>query len=115
MIPLLTLYQDCEQATDQIVARLRRSGLRVLCSFDLRQTSGIPEACDCPHHDTAVCDCQMIVLLVYAESVPPATLVAHGHNGQTWISLVDSPEQRPLPDLAQHITTALQSSIIVKG
>jgi hypothetical protein len=112
---LLVLLQNCEQATRQTEAVLGHAGLRVVRSFDLRQVDGLPDDCDCPYHGTALCDCQMVVLLVYGEAATPATLVAHGRSGKTWLTLVDSPEQRPLPDLAQRITTALQSNIIVKG
>jgi hypothetical protein len=35
------------------------------------------------------CDCQMVVLLVYGKENLPVSLVAHGHNGQTWFSLVE--------------------------
>jgi hypothetical protein len=31
----------------------------------------------------------MVVLLVYGKDNQPASLVAHGHNGQTWFSLVE--------------------------
>lgn len=109
---LLVLPQNCEQATRQTEAALGHAGLRVVRSFDLRQVNGLPDDCDCPYHGTGLCDCQMVVLLVYGEAATPATLVAHGRNGKSWLTLVDSPEQRPLPDLAQRITTALQSNII---
>jgi hypothetical protein len=36
----------------------------------------------------------MIVLLVYGEAAAPATLILHGNNGQTWISIADSALQR---------------------
>jgi hypothetical protein len=115
MTLLFILPQNCEQATRQTEAALCHFGLRVVRSFDLRQVDGLPDDCDCPYHGTGLCDCQMVVLLVYGEAATPATLVAHGRGGKTWLTLVDSPEQRPLPDLAQRITTALQSNITMEG
>jgi hypothetical protein len=36
----------------------------------------------------------MIVLLVYGGAAEPATLILHGNNGQTWVSIADSAVQR---------------------
>ena len=36
----------------------------------------------------------MVVLLVYGNATEPATLVLHGYDGKTWISLADRPSQR---------------------
>jgi hypothetical protein len=131
MSELLVLQQECDLATQVVTKHLTGCGLQVVRSFDLRQASKLPTAspagtderlaltppagCHCPHHNTESCDCQMVIMLVYGAASTPATVVAHGHDGITWFTLVDTPEQRPLPDLAQRITTALQSNIIVKG
>ena len=110
---LFVLPQNCEQATRQTEAVLYHAGLRVVRSFDLRQVNGLLDDCDCPYHGTGLCDCQVVILLVYGEAAAPATLVAHGRSGKTWLTLVDSPEQRPLPDLAQRITQTLQTNLIL--
>jgi hypothetical protein len=34
----------------------------------------------------------MVVLLVYDNGSPPASVVAHGHDGQTWFTLVEFPQ-----------------------
>jgi hypothetical protein len=36
----------------------------------------------------------MIVLLVYGGAPEPETLILHGNNGQTWISIADFAVQR---------------------
>jgi hypothetical protein len=46
-------------------------------------------------------------MLVYSQEGPPATLVAHGQDGRTWLALVDSPEQRPAPELSLAISRAI--------
>jgi hypothetical protein len=33
----------------------------------------------------------MVVLLVYPASKQPVSVIAHGYNGQTWFSVVDTP------------------------
>jgi hypothetical protein len=126
MSELLVLQQECDQATQIVAERLAGCGLQVVRSFDLRQAGKLPTTgaagtneqlaldppagCHCAHHGTEPCDCQMVVMLVYGPTVAPATLVAHGHDGLTWFTLVDTPEQRPSPDLARSIASALRSS-----
>jgi hypothetical protein len=49
----------------------------------------------------------MVVLLVYGSGRQPVSIVAHGHNGQTWFSVVDTPQQRADPRLEAAIRLAL--------
>ncbi len=87
--PILYLQQPCDDAVPFFVERMQQSGLTVMRTFDLRETRVEHTACTCQNHGTDQCDCQMIVLLVYGKDTQPASLVAHGHNGQTWFSLVE--------------------------
>jgi len=90
---LLTLNIETEAAVDRVTRRLKDKDLQVMRSFDLQVARSAHVNCACPHHGTAQCGCQMIVLLVYGQGVQPLTLVAHGHEGKTHFALVDSPEQ----------------------
>ena len=134
MAQLLVLKCDCDEAVEQVTGALTQAGLRVLRSFDLRQAwrhpigegslgglraassfdlrsaMSAPGDCSCPYHGAESCDCQMVVMLVYGTAGVPATLVAHGHNGQTWITLIDTPEQRPAPDVATAVTQTLNET-----
>lgn len=87
--PILYLAQPWDDAVPYFVERMRQSGLQVLRTFDLNETRASDANCTCPNHETEKCDCQMVVLLVYGKENQPASLVAHGHNGQTWFSLVE--------------------------
>lgn len=107
----LTLQSDSQTAIEQAVQRLELAGLQVMRSFDLKVARAAHVDCTCPHHGTEQCDCQMVVLLVYGQEGAPATLVVHGHDGQTQIALVDTPEQRPAPQLVN----AILSAILPKG
>lgn len=81
---------DCREAAEQLSRDLAEAGLRVTRSFDLqsaRQALRDPEDCPCPHHGTADCTCQYVVLLVGLGNEPPLTLVAHGHDGATHLSM----------------------------
>jgi len=87
--PILTLQQPCDDAVSYFVERMHDSGLNVMRTFDFHDTRVDESACTCPNHGTEKCDCQMVVLLVYGRERKPASLVVHGHNGQTWFSLVE--------------------------
>jgi hypothetical protein len=104
---ILTLQSDSHMAIEGSIRRLERSGLQVMRSFDLKVARAAHVGCTCPNHGTDQCDCQLVVLLVYAQDGPPATLVVHGHDGQTQIALVDTPEQSPAPQLVNAIRQAI--------
>src|SRR5512147_687379 len=106
-IPFLELEMDCGEAAAWSAQRLNSAGLHTVRTFEL-QAAHVPQiGCNCPHHGTDRCDCQMVILLVYGESLQPASLIAHGHDGLTWISLVDTPQQRVDGHLEMMIRQAL--------
>jgi hypothetical protein len=104
---ILTLQSDSLAAIEQSIRRLDAAGLQVVRSFDLKVARAAHVGCTCPHHGTDQCDCQMVVLLVYGQDGPPVTLVVHGHDGQTQIALVDTPEQQSAPQLVHSILHAI--------
>jgi hypothetical protein len=103
-LPLYSLNKSCEEAIEDLTRRLKEANFQVVRTFDL-QTARIPVSverlCACPHHGTKACGCQLVVLLVYAESPTPTSLVVHGHKERTWFELVDTPEQRADPLLKE--------------
>lgn len=125
--PFLAVRKDCDEAVRLVADQLLRSGFQVVQTFDLHAARGGRSLCACPHHGTAACDCQMVVLLVYdaghreikksnflngsrnsiSPLSKPASLVAHGHDGQTWFTLVDTPQQCPPAGLVAAIEAAL--------
>ena len=112
-VQLVTIQADCEEATAQATLLLSSAGLQVVRSFDLRSARVAHAECTCPHHGTAECTCQFVVLLVYGQGGAPVTLVAHGHDGQTWLSLVDTPQQPADMKLAAKIAQALSPTSFV--
>lgn len=103
---LLTLKLDSGQAVERVSRRLIEDGLQVVRSFDLQTARSTHTNCTCPIHGTAICDYQMVVLLVYGKQGEPLTLVAHSQDGHTYFELVDTPQQRPQRVLK---TTVLQA------
>lgn len=104
---ILTLQSDSQAVVEQSMRRLDLAGLQVVRSFDLQVARAAHVGCACPHHGTDQCDCQMVVLLVYGQGESPATLVVHGHDGQTQIALVDTPDQRPSGQQIKAIVQAI--------
>ena len=82
---------SCGEALASIQRSLDSVGLRALRTFDLQDARLGDSSCTCPYHGTSTCDCQMQVFMVYGEAMAPTTLMLHGHDGQTWISLVNNP------------------------
>jgi hypothetical protein len=107
----LTLHMDSETARSTVMESLTRAGLQIVQSFDLRTARATQPNCTCPHHGTEQCNCQMVVLLVYPQVGEPATMVIHSHNEHNSISLVDTPEQRPDPELVDLILESLESDL----
>ena len=111
--PFLILEQPCDNAIDWVTRQIGSAGLQVVRTFDLHVARHTHANCPCPHHGTDQCDCQMVVLLVYgsggytSSERQPVSVVAHGYNGQTWFSVVDTPQQRADPRLEAAIRLAL--------
>ena len=107
MTPLLKLDFVGEEAVTRVIHILNESGLRVLVSFDSHHVRESASPAACPHHGTSGCDCQVAILLVYDHEQSPATLLAHGQDGETWISLVAALGQQPSLHLQNKISKAL--------
>lgn len=104
---LRTIPTTWEEAIPFVTDALTNAGLQVVQSFDLQLARATLVACNCPHHGTDQCNCQYAVFLIYKNNLSPITLVAHGRDGKTEITLIESPEQRPSHEFSQQIQTAL--------
>lgn len=105
--PFLILEQPCDDAIDWVARQISSADLHVVRTFDLQVARHAQVDCPCPNHGTDQCDCQMVVFLVYGSERQPVSIVAHGHNGQTWFSVVDTPQQRADPRIEAAIRQAL--------
>jgi len=107
-----TVFRDCDETADLLSRSFAAVGLRVTRSFDLlsaRKALRNPEACPCPHHGTAACSCQYIVLLVESETDGPLTLVAHGHDGATHLSMDQLSLDPTVREAVQQLIVGLRS------
>ncbi|NIS81049.1 MAG: hypothetical protein GTO14_12765 [Anaerolineales bacterium] len=91
METLLTLSLPWRDVLAQLERVLADVGLEVVQSFNLqsaRNSFQDPDLFPCPDHGTSQCACQYMVLLVQQEGLAPLTLEIHGHDDETYISLV---------------------------
>src|SRR6266540_2239663 len=103
LLPFLALDQTCEQVQAWVYGKLTSAGFRVVQTFDLHIARLAHPDCPCPHHGTDECNCQLVVLLVYGKQEDPATLVLHGQDGKTWISLATPIETRSRQNLESSV------------
>jgi hypothetical protein len=101
--PIQIISGDHQAIIKQTINSLDTAGLQVMCSFDLQVARESHTNCACPHHGTEQCSCQLVVLLVYQNGKQLVTLVVHGHDSDTELSIVESPNQQADPDLVATI------------
>jgi len=117
--PFLTVNHSCDETLGWATDRLSQAGLHAVRTFDLHTARLALHDCPCPNHGTNECDCQMVVVLVYREagdvsmlptavSTSPETLILHGNDGQTWLSLAEGPGHRSDSKLSAEIKQALE-------
>jgi hypothetical protein len=108
LMPFLVLDQTCDQVLVWVSQQLTSASFRVVQTFDLQVARLAHPDCPCPHHGTNDCNCQMVVLLVYGKQDDPATLVIHGQDGRSWVSLAGPVGKR----FNQHLEVVVRRAII---
>ncbi len=109
--PFYSITCSCDEALAWTQKQLSQAGLRVMQTFDLHTARHALEDCPCPNHGTDQCDCQMVVLLVYGKPSEPITLILHGNNSQTWVSIADNPSQQA----NERLTTTVKQALAIKA
>lgn len=111
-LPFWSANRRYDEVLPWLKQQLERAGLRVMQTFDLRLAAPLDQGyCDCPHHGTAQCDCELVVLLLYGSEETPASLILHGNDGQTWLSLVDRPSQPAPTTIVAAVKQAVDQTI----
>ena len=111
-IQLMEFEKNCNLVIEEIIQNLTQVNLAVVESFDLQEARANHSQCACPHHGTDQCACQLAVLLVYGEDAEPASLMVHGNEERTEVSIIDSLGQTIKPDMKSKILLALQSKYL---
>ena len=106
--PFLSINRPCDKALQWTKKQLSHVGLRPIQTFNLHTARVGLRDCPCPNHGSDECDCQMVVLLVYGKAEQPVTLILHGNDGKTWISMVNNSLQQADASTRSAIEKALQ-------
>jgi hypothetical protein len=107
---LLDLKSNGQTAIEHLISCLEQAEFLVIRSFDLKTARSAQVGCSCPHHGTDQCDCQMVVLLVYDQTATPVTLIFHGRDGRSELTLLNTIELSPSYGLIYKIMTAITLS-----
>jgi hypothetical protein len=107
MTESLAFNVTSEAAAQAVTATLRQHGLNVIRSFDLRSALAVHSDCQCPHHGTAQCTCQFVVLLAYGESGAPVVVTVHSRDAQAQVQIARDANARPEPRLVEQVMAAL--------
>jgi hypothetical protein len=94
------------EAVIRLTSRLSEAGYQVTRSFDLQTARAelrAPEECPCPNHGSAACTCQYVVLIVNKAGEAPTTLVIHGHDDRTLVSVGAPSDRQPADELERAI------------
>jgi hypothetical protein len=104
---LTSFAANHEAAISWVNQQLTATGLVVKPSFDLQIAKSAHPDCNCPHHGTSKCDCQIVVLLVYSDQEGPISLVLHSQDGKTYLSMTGIWTSWAEDELASKIMNAL--------
>jgi hypothetical protein len=107
----MSTYNGSWFILDQVIPALRENGLEVLKSFDLQEARRDHLDCACPHHDSALCNCQVAVFLIYGIDREPVTLLFHSRDGGVELSMVDDPAH---PTAQRKIDRILQALSLLR-
>jgi hypothetical protein len=103
-VELFSIQKACDEIVAAASDLFSQCGYPVIRSFDLQRARASQSQCKCPHHGTELCDCQMIIMLIYGIQQAPVTLIFHGHDGWTYLSLAENPGQ----EISQESASILQ-------
>jgi hypothetical protein len=106
---LLTIKANSEVVVEILTGVLKSVGFQVVQSFDLQSAKAAHHGCSCPHHGSALCDCQMVMLILYTKEDEPVRLVAHGNDGITHVGVVDHPTLKRLDHVVHLILNTFTS------
>jgi hypothetical protein len=112
LTPILTLSQSTKATVAWTMKQLQAHGFQVERTFDLRAARMAHANCPCPHHGTNDCTCQMVVLLVQGNELQPVTIIAHGNDDHTSLSLVDMENRSIGAKVVQALIPVMENSAI---
>jgi hypothetical protein len=111
LFPFLVIEKTCSQVLTLVNEKLTGAGFRTVQTFNLQTARLAHLECQCPHHGTSDCNCQMMILLVYGKQEDPATLIIHSQDEKTGVSLSSPVGDHAMQNLGSAIRRLLVSQI----
>jgi len=111
LFPFLVFEKTCSQVLTLVNEELTGAGFRTVQTFNLHTARLAHLECQCPHHGTSDCSCQMVILLVYGKQEDPATLIIHSQDEKTGVSLSSPVSEHATQNLGSAIRRVLVSQI----
>lgn len=106
----MTLRKPWPALLPRLVSALRDRGYQTTQTFDLqaaRKSLGHGPDEPCPHHGTAPCNCQYLVIQATGIDRSPLGVVIHGHDLTTTISFLAGDEEETRRDLERAFHEAM--------
>ncbi len=107
--PFFVLPEPSDAVEILISSVLRSAGYLVVKSFDLHTAIQNHEGCECRSDS---CDCQIIVLLIYAPQGAPITLMLDGNKNETSVYLVNDSNHPAHSILVQKFAQRLPDTLL---
>lgn len=111
LFPFLVFEKTCSQVLTLVNEKLTGAGFRIVQTFNLQTARLAHLECQCPHHGTSDCNCQMVILLVYGKQEDPATLIIHSQDEKTGVSFSGPGSDHATQNLGSAIRRVLVSQI----
>jgi hypothetical protein len=107
----MTVAAPWQPILRQLVRRLTERGLVARKTFDLqlaRRSLSISKEMSCPHHGSARCTCQYLVLQINRGSGSPSFVVLHGYDNSTMVALLSAAGEKVDGGIATELCKALE-------
>ncbi len=115
LLGIPSIDRPCNEVLEDLQQALVPAGLHTQVTFDLQAARVRATDCVCPRHGLARCDCQMVVLLIYGRSRSPVSLILHGSDEQTWLSVPDDVGRPADPLIVAAVEQGIRSMLSTKG
>lgn len=107
----VTVHAPWQAVLQQLARTLREKGFETRRTFDLqlaRRLLRSGEEEPCPHHGTAPCSCQYLVLHIGGHGRRPSAVVIHGYDRSTNVSFLAGTAEEERLGMASAVYEALE-------
>ena len=107
----VTVHAPWQSVLQRLVRTLREKGFETRRTFDLQLARKLLRSSEeepCPHHGTAPCSCQYLVLQIGGHGRRLSAVVIHGYDRATSITFLAGTAEEERQDMAVAVYEALE-------